>query len=173
MYPTGHYGVALLFASPVAYALGRRGGTVFSTFVLFTAVLPDLDRHVPYVTHHGVMHTFLFATVSAIVVGLLAVGGLAAYARVEGPPRSRQLTAKRTFAWAALGVLVGVSSHVIADVLVLLPGKQPVSPFWPVFERKLHVETVPLGAPVRNLALLLVGFTAQALAFRYGKNPDV
>ena len=168
MYPTGHYGVALLLASPIAFFLGRKSGTVFSAFVLFTAVLPDLDKHVPFTTHHGVTHTFLFAAVSGVVVGTLTAAAYLAYVASEGPSRSSKLTTQRVFVWTTAGVFIGVSSHVIADVLVLLPGTQPVSPFWPVFERKIRVETIPLGAPARNLSLLIAGFVAQTLAFRYG-----
>lgn len=169
MYPTGHYGVALLVASPVVALLGRKSGTVFSTFVLFVALLPDLDKHVPYVTHHGVMHTFLFAAVSGVVVGAMTAAAYLAYVASMGPPRSSKLTAERVFVWATAGTFLGVASHVLADVLVLLPGTQPVSPFWPVFERKLAIEVVPLGAPIRNVGVMLVGFTAQFLVFHYGK----
>lgn len=165
MYPTGHYGVALLVTSPFVPFLGRRAGTVFSTFVLLTALLPDLDRHVPYTTHHGVTHTFLFAAVSAVAVGTLAGVGFYASVAVRGTPRAN-VTTRRAVVWATAGVFLGVASHVVADVLVLLPGTQPVSPFWPVFDRRLHVEVIPLGAPVRNVLLLAGGFVAQALAFR-------
>lgn len=170
MYPAGHYGVALLFAVPVAYFLDRRPGVVVSMFVLAAAVLPDLDKHVPYVIHHGVTHTFLFAAVSGVAVGLLVAGLLLAYVRVTGPPRSRTLTVRRAFVWTAIGVFLGSSAHVIADVFVLLPGTQPISPFWPVFERKLHVETVPLGAPARNLGFLVAGLAAQTLIYHYKKD---
>jgi membrane-bound metal-dependent hydrolase YbcI (DUF457 family) len=168
MYPTGHYGIALLVAAPSAFVLGRRAGTVFSTVVVFAALLPDLDRHLPYVTHHGATHTFLFAVVAGLAVGLLAAGAVVGYVRFVGEPRSRKLTGRNVFVWAAVGAFFGTSAHVVADVLVLLPGTQPVSLFWPVFERKLHVETVPLGATARNLGLLVAGLAAQAMAFRYG-----
>jgi len=166
MYPAGHYGVAMLFAVPIPFVLGRRTGTVVSAFVLVAALLPDLDNHLPYVTHHGVTHTFLFAAVAGVVGGALATAAFVAYVRVAGEPRSSRLTAKTVFAWAAVGLFLGTSAHVVADVLVLLPGTQPVSPFWPVFERKLHVEVFDLGAPVRNLLFLLAGLAAQAVAHR-------
>ena len=172
MYPTGHYGVALLVAAPVAAFLGRRSGTVFSTFVLLVALLPDLDRHVPGVVHHGVTHTFLFAAVAAVVIG--ALGGATYWAYVASPatPRWPNLSPGRVFVWATAGAFLGISSHVVADVLVLLPGTQPVSPFWPVFNRKLTYEVVPLGAPVRNLALLLAGFAAQIAVFHFDWRPS-
>ena len=167
MYPAGHYGVALLVAAPVAAFLGRKAGTVFSTFVLLVAVLPDLDRHVPGVVHHGVTHTFLFAAVAGVVVGALGGAAYWAYVASSATPRWPTLSPKRVFVWAAAGTFLGVASHVVADVLVLLPGTQPVSPFWPVFSRKLTYEIVPLGAPVRNLALLLAGFAAQAAVYHF------
>ncbi|WP_137286635.1 metal-dependent hydrolase [Halorussus salinisoli] len=168
MYPTGHYGVALILAAPFAFFLGRKTGTVFSSFVLLTAVLPDLDKHLPVVTHHGVTHTFLFAVVAGIAVGAVGAAAFWAYVASSATSRWSNLTPKQVFTWATAGAFLGVASHVVADVLVLLPGTQPVSPFWPVFDRKLSVEVVPLGAPVRNAVLLVAGFVAQTLAFRYG-----
>ncbi|UPV75798.1 metal-dependent hydrolase [Halorussus limi] len=167
MYPTGHYGVALLAAAPVASFLGRRSGTVFSMFVILVAVLPDLDRHLPYVTHHGVTHTFLFAAVAGVVIGALGAAVYRAYLAVSAASRWPNLSPERVFVWATAGVFIGVSGHVVADILVLLPGTQPVSPFWPVFERKLTVEVIPLGAPVRNVSLLVLGFVAQTAVYRY------
>ncbi|WP_435180702.1 metal-dependent hydrolase [Halorussus sp. AFM4] len=167
MYPAGHYGVALLVAAPVAAFLGRKAGTVFSTFVLLVAVLPDIDKHVPGVVHHGVTHTFLFAAVAAVVVGALAGAAYWAYVVSPATPRWPTLSPKRVFVWATVGTFLGVAGHIVADVLVLLPGTQPVSPFWPVFNRKLHYEIVPLGAPVRNLALLAAGFAVQAAIYHF------
>jgi membrane-bound metal-dependent hydrolase YbcI (DUF457 family) len=167
MYPTGHYGVALLLAAPVAFFLGRRAGTVFSAFVILVAVLPDLDKHLPVVTHHGVTHTFLFAAVGGVLVGGAAAAAYWAYLAVSDASRWPNFRPTRVFVWATAGAFLGISGHVTADVLVLLPGRQPISPFWPVFERKLTVEVLPLGAPVRNLALLTLGLAAQAAAYRY------
>jgi MFS family permease len=130
------------------------------------ALRPDLDHHLPDVTPHGVPHPFLFAAVAGVVGGALAVGAFAASVRVAGEPRSRRLAAKTVFAWAAVGMFLGTSSHVVADVLVLLPGTQPVSPFWPVSERNPRVEVFDLGAPVRNLLFLVAGLAAQAVAHR-------
>jgi len=166
MYPAGHYGVAMLFAVPIPFVLGRRSGTAVSAFVLVAALLPDLDNHIPHLTHHGVTHTFLFAAVAGVAGGALAAGAFVAYVRTAGEPRSTRLAAKTVFTWGAVGLFVGVSAHVVADVLVLLPGTQPVSPFWPVFGRKLHVEVFDLGAPIRNLGFLTAGLAAQALAHR-------
>lgn len=168
MYPTGHFGVAMLVAAPAAAFLGRKSGTVFSTFVLLVALLPDLDKHLPVVTHHGVTHTFLFAAVAGVVVGTLSAAAYRAYVASSVTPRWPTLTGKRVFVWTTAGTFLGTASHVLADVFVLLPGKQPVSPFWPVFDRKLTVEILPLGAPARNLLLLLVGFAIQAAVYRYG-----
>ncbi|MFC4448520.1 metal-dependent hydrolase [Halorussus aquaticus] len=167
MYPTGHYGVALLFAVPFVVLLGRKSGTVFTTFVLFVALLPDLDLHIPGVIHHGVTHTFLFGVVGGLVVGVMAVAVFLVYVALTGPPRSSRLTTRRVFVWATTGAFLGVASHVVADVLVLLPGREPVSPFWPVLSRKIHIEALPLGAPLRNLGLMAFGLTAHALVFYY------
>jgi len=165
MYPTGHYGVALLVAAPAAFVLGRRAGTLFSTFVLLAAVLPDVDKHVRGVEHHGVTHTVAFAVAAGLVAGLLAAALLVAYVRVEGPARSDRVTPRSLFAWAAAGAFIGVVSHVAADVLVVLPDTQPVSPFWPLSERKLQIELLLIGAPARNLALLTAGLGIHGLVY--------
>lgn len=167
MYPAGHYGIAMLLATPVAFFLGRRAGTVFSAFVLLVAVLPDLDKHLPFVTHHGVTHTFLFAALGGFAIGTLAAVVYRGYIAVSATSRWPDLHLKRVFVWATTGAFFGIASHVMADVLVLLPGKQPISPFWPVFDRKLTIEVIPLGAPVRNVGILLVGLVLQLTVYRY------
>lgn len=167
MYPLGHYGVALLFAAPVAYVLGRRSGTVFTVFVLLVALLPDIDRSIPYVQHHGVTHTVLFAVVSGLVLGLIVTGLYLAYVAMKGLPAYSRLTTRSVFLWSTAGVFLGVVSHVTADVLVLLPGTQPVSPFWPLFEWKPQFETWPLGRTTRNLLFVSVGLVVHGLIDYY------
>ncbi|WP_458186503.1 metal-dependent hydrolase [Haladaptatus sp. NG-WS-4] len=167
MYPVGHYGFALLFTAPVVFYLGRRAGLVFTVFVLLTATLPDLDKQVPYVQHHGITHTVSFGIVSGLVVGILMASLVTVYVRREGAPRYSRLTAKNMLIWSTAGVFLGVVSHVVGDILVLLPGTEPVSPFWPVFDRKFSVRAWSIGATARNFALLVSGLGLHTLIYNY------
>lgn len=162
MYPLGHFGTALLFAAPVVALVGSRTQTGFAAYVLVTAILPDLDSHVPGLTHHGVTHTVAFAVTVGLVGGTLAGGTVWAARKWFDQFVVDQLRPRRIFQYATLGLFLGVVSHVTADVLVLLPGSQPVSPFWPVSDLKLTVEVVPLGAPLRNGLLLGAGLAVHA-----------
>lgn len=163
MYPLGHFGTALLFAAPVAALLGSRTQTGFTVYVLFAAWLPDLDKHVAGLTHHGITHTVTFGVIAGVAVGAVAAGGVAAAGTATDSGVAERFDPARVFAFVALGLFLGVASHVTADVLVLLPGTQPVSPFWPLGDQSYQVEMVDLGAPVRNGGLLVLGTVAHAV----------
>lgn len=167
MYPLGHYGLALLFSAPLAYYLGKRTGTAFTLFALLATLLPDVDNHLPYVVHHGLTHTFAFAVLAGVVGGAVAAIGIAAYASLNGPASFGLLAPKRVFVYATVGVFLGTASHVVGDIFILFPGTQPVSPFWPMSERKFHVGFWALGYLWRNLLLLLLGLLAHAFAHLY------
>lgn len=163
MYPLGHFGMAILFAAPVAALLHPRTQTGFSVYVILTALLPDLDNYVTGLVHHGVTHTFAFGVVAGLVGGALAAVAVAASQKLTGEGLVEQFDPIRVFAFVALGLFIGVSSHVVGDVLILLPGTQPVSPFWPIGEQTYQVGITHLGAPVRNAVLILVGLAIHAI----------
>jgi membrane-bound metal-dependent hydrolase YbcI (DUF457 family) len=163
MYPLGHLGTALLFAAPVAALLGPRTQTGFTVYALFAAWLPDLDKHVSALTHHGVTHTVAFGVVAGLAAGAAAAGVVAVARATTGRGLAERFDPGRVFAFVALGLFLGVVSHVTADVLVLLEDAQPVSPFWPVGQQSYAVEVVDLGAPVRNGGLLVLGTVAHAV----------
>ncbi len=163
MYPLGHFGVALVFAAPIVYGLGRKAGTVYALVVLLAAMAPDLDLYLPYVAHHGLTHTFAFAVATALVGGSIATVLVLLYHRAAGPPRFSFLTPRHVFLYTTLALFTGVASHVVADIFVVLPGTQPISPFWPVNVRHFHIKLIPLGAPLRNGLLFLGGISIVAV----------
>lgn len=163
MYPLGHFGAALLFAAPVAALLDPRKQTGFTVYALSAAWLPDLDKHVSALTHHGITHTVAFGVVAGAAGGVAVAGGLVVARKATGRGLAERFAPGRVFAFVGLGLFLGVLSHVTADVLVLLPGTQPVSPFWPVSEQTYRVEIAHLGAPVRNAALVVLGIVVHAV----------
>lgn len=163
MYPFGHFGIALLFAAPVAALLHPRTQTGFTVYALMAAWLPDLDMYVSGLAHHGVTHTFAFAILAGLAGGTLAAVAVVVSQRSTGEGLVEQFDPVRVFAFVALGLFVGTASHVIGDVLILLPGTQPVSPFWPIGEQTYQFGIRHLGAPVRNAAMMLVGLAVHAV----------
>lgn len=155
--------MALLFVAPVAALLDRREQTGLTVYALFAAWLPDLDKHVAALTHHGLTHTVAFGVVAGVAVGAAVAGGLVVARKATGRGLAEQFDPGHVFAFVGLGLFLGVVSHVTADVLVLLPGSQPVSPFWPVSDRVFRVEFADIGAPVRNGSLLALGVVAHAV----------
>lgn len=163
MYPLGHFGLALLFAAPVAAVLHPRTQTGFTVYAMLAALGPDIDNYVPGLAHHGVTHTFTFGVVAGLVGGTLAATGVFVARKSTREGRVEQFDPPRVFAFVALGLFIGVSSHVVGDVLILLPGTQPVSPFWPIGEKTYQFGIRHLGAPVRNALLILVGLAIHAV----------
>lgn len=161
VYPLGHLGMALLFAAPVAVLLDRKTATGFSLFVLVTALLPDVDTYVPFLTHHGATHTIAFAVVAGPVGGLLIAGGLVALRAATDSAALRRLSPTRVFLLGGLAVSVGALSHVVSDLLVVLPGTEPIPLFWPVVGEKYEIAVVHLGGPVRNAGLFVGGLLAH------------
>lgn len=163
MYPLGHFGIALLFAAPVAALLHPRTQTGFSVYVILTALLPDLDNYVPGLVHHGVTHTFAFGIIAGVGGGALAAVAVVVSQRSTEEGLVEQFDPVRVFAFVALGLFIGVSSHVVGDILILLPGTQPVSPFWPIGEQTYQFGITHLGAPIRNATLILAGLALHAV----------
>ena len=155
--------MGLLFAAPVAAFLDRKTATAFSLFALLAALLPDVDSYVPFVTHHGVTHTIAFAVVAGLFGGILLAAGLVALRAATDSATLRRLSPTRVFLLGGLSISLGVVSHVVADLLVILPGTEPIPLFWPLVARKYEITVVHLGGPVRNAALFVGGLLAHAL----------
>lgn len=161
MYPIGHLGVALVLSTPFVAVLRPRVATRFTVLALLAATVPDLDLFVPGVTHHGVTHTLGFALAFGGAGLVLFAGANALISPSDADPTP---PIPRTTAYYAFALALGVTGHVTADVLMLLPGTQPVSPLWPFSHAALRVETLHYGNTLRNVGTFCVGLGAHALA---------
>lgn len=163
MYPFGHFGMALLFTAPVVALLHPRTQTGFTVYAMIASWFPDFDLYIPGLVHHGITHTFAFAVVAGLAGGALAAIGVFVARESTREGFIEQFHPVRVFAFVGLGLFLGVSSHVVADILVLLPGTQPVSPLWPISNQTYQFGITHLGAPVRNGILILVGLALHAV----------
>ncbi|WP_162224257.1 metal-dependent hydrolase [Halorussus salinus] len=171
MYPLGHFGVALLFTAPIAAGLRPRTQTGFTSYALAAALVPDFDRHVPGLVHHGITHTFAFAAVVGLVGGVVASVAVVVSRRTSEEGFGDEFDPVRVFAFVSLGFFVGTASHVVGDLLVLLPGTKPVSPLWPFSTETYRVEFLRLGNPVRNAVFLVVGLAGHGVV-SWRASPD-
>lgn len=173
MYPLGHYGLALVFAAPIAWLLGRKAGTVFTMFTLLAAILPDIDTYVPYVQHHGLTHTFVFGVGAGLLTGAVAAVGIAVIWGHTGPDRYRLLTPRHAFIWGATGVFIGVSAHIVGDVFTVLAVTQPITPFWPIDTQLIQIDVWRYGVVRRNLLLFALGVGVHGLIYWRADKPGV
>ena len=164
MYPLGHYGLALILAAPVAYVLGRRAGTVFAMFVLVTALLPDLDLVIPGLEHHGLTHTVAFVVLTPPVIGVLVTVIYGLYRSTRGDARHPILDVPRVLVWATLGSFLGLASHLLADLLLVVP-VTPISPLAPFDDRVVVFDVFRVGNVWRNLSLFALGLALNIVAF--------
>lgn len=164
MYPLGHLGVALVLSAPAPYALHPKTATGFTVFALLTALLPDIDRSLPYLTHHGLTHTVAFAVLVGLFVGALAAGVVAGLRRWTDVALVRRFSPERVATYVGIGLSLGTLSHVLGDILVTFPTAQPVSPFWPLSSQTFKIGVFGLDSPMQNAVLFGVGLLAQWLA---------
>ena len=162
MYPIGHFGIALLLSAPVVAFLRPRTRTGFTLFALFAAGFPDVAKHVPWLVSHGRTNTVAFALAVGVVGGALAGASVVVGKRASAGGPTDQFDPVRVFWFVGAALFLGTLSHVVGDMLVLLPGTQPVSPFWPVSDWTVQFEVLKLGKPLRNAVFLLVGLAVHA-----------
>ncbi|MFC5134160.1 MULTISPECIES: metal-dependent hydrolase [Haloferacaceae] len=159
MYRNGHVGAALAAYSPVGFTLAALSGIELAAgagaVVVSTAMLPDLDTRVPFVTHRGITHTVWFALAVGLVFAL--VGGVLG---IEGGPVA-------TLTLAGLGFVVGagtVVSHLLADVITPMG----IRPYAPVRGDHYTLDVVRAANPVANYVLLVLGVTVAGAAVLAG-----
>ena len=163
MYPIGHFGMALLFAAPVAAVFHPRAQTGFTVYTLMAAWLPDFDMYIPGLVHAGITHTVMFAVVAGIAGGALAAVVVFVAREWISEGFVEQFDPTRVFAFVGVGLFIGVISHLVADILILVPGTRPVSPFWPISNQIYQFGITSLGAPVRNAVMILVGLAVHGV----------
>jgi inner membrane protein len=153
VYRNGHYGVALLVFAPVGVALVSVGSGdlafVVGAGTLWLAMLPDVDRRVPGVSHRGPTHTVAFAVLVAAVLGGIGVAAGRTAAPWDG----------LTMGTVGVGIgLLSVGSHLLADALTPMG----IRPFWPVSRRTLTLSVVTADSTLGNYALLSLGVFVTA-----------
>ena len=146
----GHYGVALLCYSPIAFALLARGeegaALLGGALAISLAMAPDCDHAVPFLKHRGLTHTIWFALLVGLLVG--AAGWTVG---------SRTDAATATFLgrFAFVVTTVTIVSHLLADVITPMG----IRPFRPLSDRHFTLELV-----------LAKNWTANALLFAVGSS---
>ncbi|MFC4990067.1 MULTISPECIES: metal-dependent hydrolase [Saliphagus] len=171
---SGHFAMALLFATPAWLLWGRRGALGFTAFALVTAMLPDLDlvlRQVLPITHHGVTHTIVFVGAVSVLSGAVASRWLTVRFNENRWIRSTTITRDTTFAFATLGMLVGGFSHLFADILSAPDIAAPLTPFWPIYNQPVIVDVIYYDSPVWNFGLLAVAVALHVALARYESYP--
>ena len=163
MYPLGHLGLALLLIAPIIIFFKPKTATGFSVFVLMVALLPDIDTYIPFLTHHGVTHTVAFSLAAGIIGGVFLAGGAVALRAVSDASIFQQLAPTRILVLGGLAIFCGVLSHVVGDLLLILPGTEPIPLFWPISSKKYEFQVIPLGGPLRNAALFIGGLLIHTL----------
>src|SRR5699024_12300032 len=75
MYRKGHWGLALLFYSPIVFGALSADIATLPLVIAGTAVtsglcmLPDVDQNLPFIKHRGSTHTSWFALLVGVVLG--------------------------------------------------------------------------------------------------------
>lgn len=163
MYRHGHYGAALLLSAPGVVLLGPAAGLAFSAISLVTSTLPDLDTRTEAIRHRGVTHTVAFAVVVAVAGGLF-VGAGWLFARFVGLGVVGASTLPAAVLLVAVGCLVGICSHLLADVLTPGYGTNAMRPLWPASGRTIRLGIARVDSPAWNWGLLVAGLLAQLAA---------
>ncbi len=169
---TGHLGIALLVAAPVGSLLVAAGAPsvalVTGAVLVSFATMPDVDHHVPLITHRGPTHSLLFAV---LVGGALGVGGQLV-SQSGGSNLSGLLLALDGvygLGIGSTGFLIGflaIVAHLLGDVLT--PAGVPL--FWP--SPTAHsLNWVKSDDLICNYGLLVLGSVAVLGAVVFANRP--
>src|SRR5699024_8860201 len=141
MYRKGHWGLALLFYSPIVFGALSADIATLPLVIAGTAVtsglcmLRDVDQNLPFIKHRGITHTIWFALLVGVVLG----GGAFIIAQETGQSFLGQWIPSKTLLGSPLAVTVGwffggtgvlvIVSHLIGDWLTVM-GIRPYAPLW-------------------------------------------
>lgn len=161
--PLGHLGMALVWLSVARTAYGRRAAMGFVVLGLPFGLFPDIDLYLPRlfrtIHHHGITHTILFVSVSAVVFG--AAIGRWVVPRLEAAYVPASELGSR-YAYAVGAVWVAMLSHLFADTLSAPDIAQPLELFWPVTSYTVGYDVVYYNSQAVNVGLLLGGLGLTA-----------
>ncbi|WP_266079965.1 metal-dependent hydrolase [Haladaptatus caseinilyticus] len=171
---SGHFAMALLFATPAWIIWGGRGALAFTAFTLVTAMLPDVDlvlRHFVPVSHHGVTHTLLFVVVVSSIIGAISARYLTSYLNAHSRIRSTRISRETVFVFATAGFIIGGVSHIFADLLSAPDIAAPLAPFWPIYRQHIVIDVIYYDSPIWNFGLLGVAVALHYLLARHKRYP--
>lgn len=176
MHRSGHWGLALLFYSPVVFGALSADITTLPLVVVGAVVtsglcmLPDIDQWLPFTDHRGITHTIWFA----LLVGAVLGGG--AFVLVWGAGQSvlgqwirgetllgSSLSVTAGWFIGATGVLV-VVSHLFGDWLT----KMGIWPWSPLSKRKHRLGITRADSWIANGILYVLGAGTALASFVVG-----
>lgn len=151
MYQLGHYGAALAMFAPVGALLIGTGQTTPAIIGWMSAVavstLPDLDSRVPLFEHRGITHTVWFVILCSGIIGI----GVA-------------VVFPAMYLYVTLGVFVGLTSHLLADVLTPMG----IRPFGPIYAQKYTLRLTKARNTIANYVILAFGIIVSIAAIYIG-----
>lgn len=176
MHRSGHWGMALLFYSPVVSGALTADTTtlplVIAGVVLTSSLcmLPDIDQNLPLVKHRGITHTIWFA----LLVGVTLGGGAFVVTQGAGQSVFGQWIQGETLLGSPLAVTVGwffgvtgvlvVVSHLAGDWLT----KMGIRPWSPVSTHKHRLGITSADSLIANSVLYLLGAGTALASFAVG-----
>lgn len=169
----GHLGMALLWLSVGWIASDRRAALGFVALGLPFGLLPDADRWLSGafagVKHHGVVHTVLFVSVTAVVAGAVLARWVVPRLEAQFVPA---IGIGNRYVYAIGAAWVGGLAHLSADILSAPDVADAIEPFWPLSPRPLGIDVVYYNDPVVNWGLFVGGVVLAALAARTRRLTD-
>jgi hypothetical protein len=161
----GHIGMGLIWLTVVGWlAYDGRTALGFVALGIPFSLLPDLDLWLSQafaeVKHHGAVHTVLFVTVAAVVIG--AILGKWVVPWLQKRYLSGSGVGNR-YAYAIGAVWVGGLAHLSADILSAPDIADSIEPFWPVYQQSLGIDVLWYNSPLANWGLFLTGLALTAV----------
>lgn len=155
----GHFGISLLLSTPVAIATEAKITVLVVSVVLITTQLPNaFDLSV--FKRRGGSHNVWFSVIVALLLGgvVFGVGSLIDVA-FERAVNYTVLGEWRLIfpVTVVVGVLLGMFSHFLGDIIVGNDSKPGVKLFWPVKSRRVKIGYLDNESPVSNEYLFMLG----------------
>lgn len=156
----GHLGMALIWLAPAWFFIDRsKTGLTFVGTGFWFGMAPDIDLAlqgiVPTIKHHGILHTVLFVTVFAAVVGPIV--GWVLEKTLGGSEWFSEAASRASLKIGFIAVWVSGLAHLSADILSAPDISEAIEPFWPLYRSSLGIDIVWYNNPWFNWGLFVVG----------------
>ena len=166
MHRRGHYGLALLVFSPLAFLLNvihaSEAALMGILIVVGVAPIPDIDLHIPFISHRGITHTVWFVIAASTIA--TAVTWAAAIQGTQAVHGTLSTASAPNFVLPALGVgflvALGLITHLIGDMMTPMG----IKPFIPVNDTKYAWKLTMSGDSTTNNVLFVAGLGATGAA---------